>query len=215
MKKYIVYLLMIVLVMSVFAGCKKKDLGDNSQGSNDTTDVGNNENDNNDETESEDETGNEDETENSEDGNAQVDSELIALIKKIYEIKDPGLMLGDIPVDLSNSDNVKYYTGLSDISKVKEAVASETMIGSQAYSLVLAKLNSADDAESVANEMLKGIDLRKWICVEADDVQVVSHDDTIMLIMVSSTFKDTVTSQQIVDAFKEVCDGKLDIELKK
>lgn len=209
MKKNIVYILMIVLIISVFTGCKKKGIENDSQGSNDViqddnkgsddnTEVEDKENDNKDET---------DETENKDDSNAQdtTDSELLAIIKKIYEIKDPGLMLADTQVDLSDSDSVKYYTGLSDISKVKEAVASETMIGSQAYSLVLVKLNDADDAESVANEMLKGIDPRKWICVEADDLQVVSHDDVILLIMVSSTFEESVTSQQIVDAFKKVC----------
>jgi len=178
---------------------------DDNKGSDDNTEVENKENDN------------KDETENKDDGNDQetTESELLAIIKKIYEIKDPGLMLADTPVDLSDSDSVKYYTGLSDISKVKEAVASETMIGAQAYSLVLVKLNEAADAESVANEMLKGIDPRKWICVEADDLQVVSHDDVIMLIMVSSTFEESVTSQQIVDAFKKVCDDELDIQLKK
>nr|WP_308742895.1 hypothetical protein [uncultured Anaerocolumna sp.] len=80
--------------------------------------------------------------------------------------------------------------------------------------MVLVRLNDANDGESVAKEMLKGIDPRKWICVEADDLQVVGHDDVIMLSMVSSSFKDSVTSQQLVDAFKEVCGGKLDIELK-
>jgi hypothetical protein len=137
------------------------------------------------------------------------------MIKEIYEVKNPGLMVADIPVDLNNSDSVKYYTGLSDVSKIKEAVASEAMIGSQAYSLVLVQLNDEKDAETVADEMLKGIDTRKWICVEADDLRVVGHDDVIMLFMVSSALKENVTSKQMVDAFKEVCDGELDIELKK
>ena len=158
-----------------------------------------------------------DDTGDTEDGNTQdtADHELSSMIKEIYEVKNPGLMVADIPVDLSNSDSVKYYTGLSDASKIKEAVASEAMIGSQAYSLVLVQLNDEKDAETVADEMLKGIDARKWICVEADDLQVVGHDDVIMLFMVSSALKENVTSKQMVDAFKEVCDGELDIELKK
>ena len=158
-----------------------------------------------------------DDTEDTENGNTQdtADSGLSSMIKEIYEVKNPGLMVADIPVDLNNSDSVKYYTGLSDASKIKEAVASEAMIGSQAYSLVLVQLNDEKDAETVADEMLKGIDTRKWICVEADDLRVVGHDDVIMLFMVSSALKENVTSKQMVDAFKEVCDGELDIELKK
>lgn len=162
------------------------------------------------------ETGNK-ETEGSKDNNKQdaKDKDLLDIIKKIYEIKDPGLRLDNKSVDLSNADSVKYYTGLSDSSKVKKIAASEAMILSQAYSLVLVQLNDAGDAENVAKDMLNGIDTRKWICVGADDLQVVSHDDVIMLFMVSSTLEESVTSQQIVDAFKEVNDGKLDVELKK
>ena len=50
-----------------------------------------------------------------------------------------------------------------------------------------------------------GIDPRKWICVEADDVQVVSYGDVVMLIMVDST--SGLTSQSFVDAFAQVCGG--------
>lgn len=227
MKKYIVYILMLILIMSVFTGCKSKaNTGKNNAGTSENSSPGNAPEDANDVTD-----GNKNDSENTEaenngdkgeidnenDGNVQdtTDSELLDIIKKIYDIKDPGLKLADTPVDLSNGDSVTYYTGLSDISKVKEAVASEAMIGSQAYSLVLVKLNDAKDAEVVANEMLKGIDPRKWICVEADDLQIVSHEDVIMLIMVSTALEESVTSQQVVDAFKEVCNDKLNMELKK
>lgn len=142
-------------------------------------------------------------------------SGLLDIINQIYEIKSPELALGDITVDITDADSVKYYTGITDISKVKDVAVSEAMIGSQAYSLVLVKLNQAEDAETIAAEMLNGIDPRKWICVEADDMQVVAHDDLIMLFMVSSELKDTVTSQEIVDAFKEVCGGELNLQLKK
>ena len=143
------------------------------------------------------------------------ESELFPIIQQIYEIKTPDLALGDIPVDLTNLDSVKYYTGLTDVSKVKEIAVSEAMIGSQAYSLVLVQVNQAKDDESIANEMLEGIDQRKWICVEANDLQVVAQEDIVMLFMVSSQLEDVVTSKQIVDAFKEVRGGELDIELAK
>lgn len=143
------------------------------------------------------------------------ENELLSILHQIYEIKTPDLALGDIPVDLTNLDSVKYNTGLTDISKVKDIAVSEAMIGSQAYSLVLVQVNKAEDAESVANEMLSGIDQRKWICVEADDLQIVAQDDVIMLFMVSSQLEDIVTSQQIVDAFKEVRSGELDFKLEK
>jgi len=149
---------------------------------------------------------NNDEVLNTDDSNVQelLNGELTAIIEKIYEIRDPGLMVGNNMVDLSNMDSVKYYTGLNDVSKIKEALVSESMIGSQAYSLVLVRVTDSADSEFVANEMLNGINSSKWICVQADDLQVVTHDDLILLIMVSSNFEDTITSQQIVDAFKEI-----------
>ena len=196
---------------------KENDSGDDSEDAAEENKENDSEDDSEDAAGENKENDSKDDTEDTENGNTQdtADSGLSSMIKEIYEVKNPGLMVADIPVDLSNSDSVKYYTGLSDASKIKEAVASEAMIGSQAYSLVLVQLNDEKDAETVADEMLKGIDTRKWICVEADDLQVVGHDDVIMLFMVSSALKENVTSKQMVDAFKEVCDGELDIELKK
>lgn len=141
--------------------------------------------------------------------------EFSKIIEKIYAIKDTGLSVADIPVDMKDMDAVKYNTGLTDVSKVKAIAVSEPMMSSQAYSLVLVQLNSAKDAETIANDMLNGIDQRKWICVEAEDLQVVSKDDVVMLIMVSAELADTVTSQEIIDAFKKINGDKLDIELKK
>lgn len=228
----------LAITLSTFTACQKSDnnAGNNNVGSEDTTqgvttedndtqeddsqsstdstltggavdnsnnsDM-NNDTENNNSTDTQDTTGNE------------TKSELLSIIQQIYDIKTPDLALGDIPVDVTNLDSVKYYTGLTDVSQVKDIAVSEAMIGSQAYSLVLVQLNQTKDAESVANEILKGIDQRKWICVEADDLQVVAQDDVIMLFMVSSQLKDVVTSQQIVDAFKEVRGGELNIELTK
>ena len=60
--------------------------------------------------------------------------------------------------------------------------------------------------------MKAGINPRKWVCVEADDLQVVASEDVVLLLMVSSQLSDSVTSQQIVDAFREVCGGTLTVE---
>ncbi|SHO43248.1 hypothetical protein [Anaerocolumna xylanovorans] len=137
------------------------------------------------------------------------------IINKIYEQKDPGLKLETTKLDLTDSDKLKYYLGLTDASLIKEAAVSEAMITSQAYSLVLVRVKDSKDTEKAAKEMLDGIDQRKWICVMADDLKVAACGDIIMLIMVQSQIADTVTSDQLVDAFKIVCGGKLDQTLAK
>jgi len=81
------------------------------------------------------------------------------------------------------------------------------MMGAQAYSLVVVKVKDAADAETVAKEMMNGIDQRKWICVEADDLRVAAAGDTAVLMMVSSEHADVVTAADITDAFGAVAGG--------
>lgn len=143
------------------------------------------------------------------------EDELSSVIERIYDIKDTQLALGNLPVDLESDDSVNFYTGLENADKIEDVLVSETMIGSQAYSVVLVKVKNIRDVNSIANEMLEGIDQRKWICVGADDMQVVARGRIVMLVMVDTVLEDLVTSQEIVDAFTEVAGGKLDLELIK
>lgn len=137
---------------------------------------------------------------------------LTDIVEQIYDVHSPAFGVGTMEIDLSDADMVKMYTGLDSADAVSEAVASEAMISAQAYSMVLVRVKDAGDAEAVATDMKAGINPRKWVCVEADDLQVVACEDVVLLIMVSSQLSDSVTSQQIVDAFREVCGGTLTVE---
>ena len=137
------------------------------------------------------------------------------IIEKIYAKKTVELPLGTTELDLSDGEMFTAVTGLASSDKVKEAAYSESMIGSQAYSMVVVRVKKSKDAAAVADEMLNGINPAKWICVEADDVRVAAYDDLVMLIMVSSSFEETVTGKEIVSAFKKVCGGSLDVSKKR
>ena len=93
---------------------------------------------------------------------------------------------------------------IKDPSKIKEAVVSEPMIGAQAYSLVIAKVADGVDANAVANEMKSGIDPRKWICVEADDVKVTVKGDLICFCMISTDFASDYTAQDAMNTFNQI-----------
>ena len=138
---------------------------------------------------------------------------LSEIIDMIYEKKPVELMVMTSSVDLTNADMLKYNTGLDSADKIKEAAVSEAMIGSQAYSLVLVRVNDSADAADVAQSMKDGINTAKWICVQADDLKVSAYNDLVLLIMVDSQLSDTVTSAEITDAFKEICGGTLSVEL--
>lgn len=134
------------------------------------------------------------------------------IIEQIYGNKDPGIAVGTLEIDMNDPDSVKFYTGLDSTDSVSEIAVSEAMISAQAYSLVLVRVTDAGAAEDVAREMKEGINPNKWVCVMADDLQVVACGDVVMLVMMSSTFSDMVTSDEIVDAFREVCGGTLTLE---
>ena len=75
------------------------------------------------------------------------------------------LPLETTELDLSDGDMFTAVTGLADSDKVKEAAYSESMMGSQAYSLVVVRVKQSKYAADVADEMLNGINPAKWICV--------------------------------------------------
>ena len=136
-----------------------------------------------------------------------------AIIDAINEIEAPEFMFGVIPVEISDADALKMYTGLDSAEGIKEVAVCESMMGSQAYSLVVVKLENADNAKKIAEAMKAGIDRRKWICVEADDLKVSAKGDVVMLIMVDSEYKESISAASVTEAFKTVCGGTLDFEL--
>ena len=132
------------------------------------------------------------------------------LVNKVIEAQPVEFMGGTMPVDLADTSEdglwmIKNYTGLDNADSISEAAFFEPMMGSIPYSMVMVRTAEGADVKAVAEGMKNGIDQRKWICVEADDLQVVSFNDVVMLIMVGS---DTgLTSQAFVDAFAQVCGG--------
>ena len=122
-------------------------------------------------------------------------------------------MFGVMPVEISDADALKMFTGLDSAEGIKEVAVCESMMGSQAYSLVVVKLENAADAKKTAEAMKAGIDQRKWICVEADDIKVSAKGDVVMLIMVDSEYKESISASSVTDAFKTVCGGSLDFEI--
>lgn len=135
------------------------------------------------------------------------------IISMIYEKKPIDLALDTISVDLTNKDTVKSYAGLTSADGIKEIAVSEPMMSSQAYSLVVVRVSDSANAASVAKSMKDGINPRKWVCVEADDIKAATYGDLVVFFMVDSDFSDTVTASDIMNAFKSICGGTLDSEI--
>lgn len=112
--------------------------------------------------------------------------DLVALVDKLYEgQKGMFSSLQSQTVDVTDNDFVQYYTGLENGANLEYVVASEPMISSQAYSLVLAKVKEGVDANAVAKEMSEKVNTAKWICVSAEKLYATSSGDIVLLVMSS------------------------------
>lgn len=134
---------------------------------------------------------------------AAPDEELSALVDSIYEVHPVELMMiQTTALDPTDADWMKYDSGLDAelAAKVDAGVKSESMTGSQAYSLVLLRLKDAADAQAVADAMLANMDPAKWVCVMADQERVVTFDDKVLFVMSNSELTDI---NAMIDALPE------------
>lgn len=118
-----------------------------------------------------------------------VEGTLDEILTNIYaDIPEEDMpMLGNIDVLKDASDNIEYYIGTTDI-EYEEILASEPMMSSVAYSVVLVRMKDGADIESAKTKIAEGVDPRKWLCVEVpkEDVIVKNKGNLIILIMVEN-----------------------------
>ena len=143
-----------------------------------------------------------------------VEGTMEELLNKIIEIQPVEFMGGTMPIDLTDTSEdglwfLSSNTGLPNADDITDAAFFGPMMGSLAYTMAMVRVKADADVKTVAETIKTNIDPRKWICVEADDLQVVSYGDVVMLIMVDST--TGMTSQSFVDAFAQVCGGDVTV----
>ena len=128
------------------------------------------------------------------------DAELNDMVDEIYKLQPVDLMgMETTAIDLTDESWYNYLAGLTadNVGKVDAAVISESMTGSQAYSLVLARVKDPADAKEIATSMEDNINLRKWVCVAADRARVVTFGDKVLFVMADSELTDV---DALVDA---------------
>ena len=130
------------------------------------------------------------------------DSELSDLVNQIYAEYPLPIMTATNEVELDNPDSVQFYLGSADIEGIEAAVANESAIGSQAYSLILVRTADDVDAAEVAERLGAGVHYDKWVCVQADDMMVGAAGNIAMLVMVDSQLD--ISAQSVADAFVAV-----------
>lgn len=96
------------------------------------------------------------------------------------------------PIDASNFD---YYMFTDYIDGAK-GVSADALISSTAHSVCLVQLPEGTNASQVASQVKQNADPAKWICVEAESVEVATKDDMVLLVM-----SDSNTTSQIINNF--------------
>ena len=130
-----------------------------------------------------------------------VEGTLEEIMTKVYEKipqEERPMMLGNTEV---NEENVEYYLGTTDI-EYKEALGSESGVGSIAHSVVLVRTKENANVEEIKNKIKDNINPRKWVCVgvEEDDVVVLNKGDLVILILV----EDENTREKLVEGFNNL-----------
>jgi len=117
---------------------------------------------------------------------ANVQGTLEEIMEKVYA----GVADEEKPMMLMNmevtEENAEAFLGTADV-KYKEALVSESAVGSIAHSVVLVRCENAKEAEAAAETIKANANPRKWICVTADVVKVERKGDLVILIMSNST----------------------------
>ena len=134
------------------------------------------------------------------------------LINKVYENVTVELSLMTMPIDIADLETLTWLTSLESAEGLVDAAINEPMMGSQAYSMVMVRTESAEKAAEVAQHMFDNIDMGKWICVRATEKQAVICDNLVMFIMLDPQYG--VTTDQIVEAFTTVCGGTVSSIIK-
>lgn len=143
------------------------------------------------------------------------DAELSAMVDDLYAAYPVELMMMTTSaVDLSDESWLTYNTGLTaeQGALVDAGVLSESMTGSQAYSLVLLRVKDEADAQTIADAVLNNVQMNKWVCTMADKARVVTFDDKVLFVMSNSELADV---DALIDAAPEALGVTFDYDQSK
>lgn len=133
------------------------------------------------------------------------------MLKSIYsKNKDvlPSLETGEI--DVTDSELVTSYTGIQSTENVENLVVLEPLMSSQAYSAVALKVKLNANVESLKEEILNNVNMRKWICVSAEKLYITNYNNIIFFVMADEDWASAT-----YNSFKEYVGNNIGKELEK
>ena len=130
-----------------------------------------------------------------------VEGTLEELMTKVYATvpeEEKPMALTNIEV---NEENIEGFLGTADI-EYESILASESMIGSIAHSVILVRTKDNADINEIKTKIKENINPRKWVCVgvEPDDVIIENKGNLIIVIVV----EDENIRNEIIKEFKSL-----------
>lgn len=87
-----------------------------------------------------------------------------------------------VALSLTDTDTIKFNTGLDDTTGITDIIISESGVGSFPYSYIMVRTDGSNTAD-IQEKLGNGVDPNKWICVSAEKVASVTLDNDVVLIM--------------------------------
>ena len=118
----------------------------------------------------------------------EADAALVALMDKIYGDKDAGMVGQTVLYNGMGADGttqpLTWFLGTDDV-QFEAGLASESMITSQAHSIVLLRMPEGADMEAAKAKIAESVDPFKWVCVgvDPDKVRVESNGNLICVVL--------------------------------
>ena len=144
-------------------------------------------------------------------GNVETPKDINDIINTINKNnKDVLPELETMKVDINNIDEVTSYTGLKSNDGIKSIVVSVPLITAQAYSVAIVRVKDNADVEKIKQEMFDNIDMRRWICVSAEQLYITNSGNVIFSVMA-----DKDIAKAVYNDFKKYVNNNIGKELEK
>ena len=132
-------------------------------------------------------------------------------LDEVYkEVEDQLPSLDTNVIDVSDESQVTSFTGLKSNKDVDALIVSMPLMNAQAYEVAMVKAKDGADIESMKQEMLDNINMRRWVCVSAEKVYITNSGNIIFMAMASEEW-----AKPVYDSFKEKVENKIGKELEK
>ena len=118
--------------------------------------------------------------------------------------------LETMKINVKNIDEVTSYTGLKTNDGIESITVSVPVMTAQAYSVAIVKVKDSADVEKIKQEMLDNIDMRRWICVSAEQLYITNSGNLIFSVMADKDIAETVYND-----FKKYVNNNIGKELEK